>query len=165
MKADNAGWGAPRIHGELLQLGFDIAEATVSRYLQRFRGPYDESKAKRWLAFLNNHREVIAAFDFFTVPTLSFQVLYCFFVIEHGRRRILHFNCTGHPNCDWIMQQLREAVPLPCQYRYALFDRDAKFGKEVIEFLKAVSNRCGRASAVRGRTESPNDGSAVFGGR
>ena len=163
MKAENPGWGAPRIHGELLQLGFNVSEPTVSRYLQHIRRRYDESKAKQWLAFLNNHREVIAAFDFFTVPMLSFRTLYCFFVIEHGRRRILHFNCTEHPTGSWIVQQLREALSLPCPFRYALFDRDAKFGNEVLGFLKAsgiepVRTICG----ARGRTESLNAGSAVF---
>ena len=83
------------------------------------------------------HREVIAAFDFFTVPTLRFRTMYCFFVIEHRRRRILHFNCTAHPNSDWIVQQLREGLPLPCRYRYAVFDRDAKFGNAIVAFLKA----------------------------
>jgi len=146
MKTENPGWGAPRIHGELVQLGFDVSEPTVSRYLQRLRRRYDEGKAKRWLAFLNNHREVIAAFDFFTVPTLNFRTLYCFFVIEHGRRRILHFNCTEHPTGNWIVQQLREALPLPCPYRYALFDRDAKFGNEVIGFLKASGTKSIRTS-------------------
>jgi hypothetical protein len=97
LKAENPGWGAPRIHGELLQLGFEISEPTVSRYLKRLKGRQDDGKVQRWLAFLNNHREVIAAFDFFTVPTLTFRTLYCFFVIEHGRRRLLHFNCTAHP--------------------------------------------------------------------
>jgi hypothetical protein len=95
MKSDNPSWGAPRIHGELLQLGFDVSEPTVSRYLQRLRRQPDNAKAQRWLAFVQNHREVMAAFDFFTVPTLSFRVLYCFFLIEHGRRRILHFNTTA----------------------------------------------------------------------
>jgi putative transposase len=71
MKKDNPSWGAPRIHGELLQLGFEISEPTVSRYLHRLKRHHGEGKAKRWLAFLNNHREVIAAFDFFTVPTLT----------------------------------------------------------------------------------------------
>ena len=66
---------------------------------------------KRWLAFLQNHREVIVAFDFFTVPTVTFQLLYCFFVIEHGRRKILHFNVTRHPTAEWVVQQLREAFP------------------------------------------------------
>jgi putative transposase len=103
MKAENPTWGAPRIHGELLQLGFEISEPTVSRYLHNLNGCRDEGRAKRWLAFLNNHREVIAAFDFFTVPSLTFRTLYCFFVIEYGRRRILHFNVTEHPGSDWIV--------------------------------------------------------------
>jgi transposase InsO family protein len=137
MKTDNPSWGAPRIHGELLQLGFTISEPTVSRYLRRLKCHHDEGKAKRWTAFLNNHREVVAAFDFFTVPTLTFRVLYCLFVIEHGRRRILHFNTTAHPTSEWILQQLREAFPLPCPQRYVVLDRDAKFGSDVIDFLKA----------------------------
>ena len=136
MKADNPTWGAPRIHGELLQLGFEISEPTVSRYLQRLKRHCDADKAKRWLAFLSNHREVIAAFDFFTVPTITFRVLYCFFVIEYDRRRILHFNATAHPTSDWVVQQLREALPLPCRYQYVVFDRDAKFGGDVCGFLK-----------------------------
>jgi len=137
MKVDNPGWGAPRIHGELLRLGYEISEPTVSRYLRRLKHHRDGGKAKRWSAFLNNHREVIAAFDFFTVPTLTFHVLYCLFVIEHGRRRILHFNTTAHPTSEWIVQQLREAFPLPCPQRYVVLDRDAKFGSDVVEFLKA----------------------------
>jgi hypothetical protein len=80
MKSDNPSWGAPRIHGELPQLGFDVSEPTVSRYLQRLQRQPDQAKVQRWLAFLQNHREVMAAFDLFTVPTLSFRVLYCFFV-------------------------------------------------------------------------------------
>jgi hypothetical protein len=80
--------GAPRIHGELLLLRFDISEPTVSRYLQRLKRIPEGSKASQWLAFRNNHREVIAAFDFFTVPTLCFRTSYCFFAIEHHRRRI-----------------------------------------------------------------------------
>jgi transposase InsO family protein len=92
---------------------------------------------QKWLAFLQNHREVIAAFDFFTVPTVTFRVLYCFFVIEHGRRKILHCNVTQHPTAEWIVQQLREAFPEPCRYRYVIFDRDGKFDAEVVAFLKA----------------------------
>ena len=96
---ENATWGAPRIHGELQKLGFVISERTVARYLQRV-GRHGDSR-KAWLTFLRNHREVIAAFDFFTIPTVTFQVLYCFFVIEHGRRKILHFNVTRHPTAEW----------------------------------------------------------------
>src|SRR3954454_7506201 len=98
MKRENPMWGAPRIHGELLLLGFEISEPTVSRYLQRLKRIPEATKASQWLAFLNNHREVIAAFDFFTVPTLCFRTLSCFFAIEHHRRRILHLNGTFHPN-------------------------------------------------------------------
>jgi hypothetical protein len=90
------------------------------------------------LAFLQNHREVIAAFDFFTVPTLTFQLLYCFFVIEHGRRRILHCNVTRHPSAEWVVQQLREAFPEAGPYRYVILDRDAKFDATVVTFLKAT---------------------------
>ena len=133
-------------HGELLQLGCEISEPTVSRYLHNLNGCRNEGRAKRWLAFLNNHREVIAAFDFFTVPSLTFRTLYRFFVIEHGRRRILHFNVTEHPASDWIVQQLREALPLPCPYRYVLFDRDTKFGRDVVEFLQASAMKPIRTS-------------------
>lgn len=91
---DNQHWGAPKIHGELQKLGFVLSERSVARYLRGTRRRSDPGK--RWLTFLQNHREVIA-FDFFTVPTVTFQLLYCFFVIEHGRRRVLHFSVTHHP--------------------------------------------------------------------
>ena len=135
MVKENPTWGAPRIHGELLKLGFQVSERTVSRYLHRL-SPSDE-KRKLWATFLRNHREVIAAMDFFTVPTITFRVLYCFFVIEHGRRRILHFNVTEHPTSAWIVQQLRDAFPESSPYRYAILDRDAKFGADVIDLLEA----------------------------
>jgi putative transposase len=95
MMAENSTWGAPRIHGELLMVGFDISERTISRWMKR--APRDPEPAKRWLAFLRNHWEAIAAMDFFTVPTITFGVLYCFFIIDHGRRRIVNFNITSHP--------------------------------------------------------------------
>ena len=110
MVAENPTWGAPRIHGELLMLGFDVSERTVSRWMRR--APRDTEPAKRWFAFLSNHREAIAAMDFFTVPTINFSVLYCFFIIGHDRRRILHFNVTRHPTSAWTIQQLREAFPV-----------------------------------------------------
>jgi putative transposase len=150
MKAENPTWGAPRIHGELLQLGLEISEPTVSRYLQKLRGRFDEGKAKRWSAFLSNHREVIAALDFFTVPTLTFRLLYGFFVVEHDRRRIVHFNVTAHPTSDWILQQLREALPFQSCYRFMLLDRDAKFGNDVFDFLKASG-----IEAIRTSPRSP----------
>ncbi len=89
MAGENSGWGVPKIHGELLKLGFEVSERTVARYLRRLGQSGDPGK--RWLAFLNNHREAIVAMDFLTVPTITFQLLYCFFVIEHGRRRILPY--------------------------------------------------------------------------
>ena len=89
MAMENPNWGAPKIHDEFLKLGFEIAERTVARYLQRARRRGDP--ARSWLAFLANHREVIVAMDFFTVPTVHFKLLYCVFVIEHGRRKVLHF--------------------------------------------------------------------------
>jgi hypothetical protein len=98
------------------------------------------------LTFLKNHREVIVAFDLFTVPTLTFQLLYCFFVIEHGRRRILHFNVTRHPTADWVVQQLREAFPDAVRYRYAILDHDSKFDADVIAFLKATGLKPKRTS-------------------
>jgi transposase InsO family protein len=133
---ENADWGAPKIHAELLKLGFQISERTVARYLRPVGRSGDAGK--RWQAFLQNHREVIVAFDFFTVPTLTFQLLYCFFVIEHGRRKILHFNVTRHPSADWVIQQLREAFPEAGPYRYVILDRDAKFDNSVTTFLQAT---------------------------
>ena len=82
---ENPDWGAPKIHGELLKLGFIVSERSVARYLRRILRRGDPGK--RWVAFLHNHRELIVAFDFFTVPTVTFQLLYCFFVIAHGRRK------------------------------------------------------------------------------
>ena len=136
MAEENAGWGAPKIHGELQKLGFVVSERTVARYLRRVQRRGDPGK--RWLTFLQNHREVIVAFDFFTVPTVTFQLLYCFFVIEHVRRRILHFNVTRHPTADWVVRQLREAFPEASPYRYVILDRDSKFDADVIAFLKAT---------------------------
>jgi hypothetical protein len=136
MAHDNLNWGAPKIHGELKKLGFEVSERTVARYLRGVRRRGDPGR--RWLAFLQNHREVIVAFDFFTVPTLTFKLLYCFFVIEHGRRRVLHFRVTQHPTAEWVVQQLRETFPEAGRYRYVILDRDSKFDAGVITFLKAT---------------------------
>ena len=76
--------------------------------------------------------------DFFTVPTMTFQLLYCFFVIEHGRRRILHFNVTSRPTSEWVVQQLREEFPEAGPYRYVILDRDSKFNADLIRFLKST---------------------------
>lgn len=135
--AENPTWGAPRIHGELLMLGFDVSEPTVSRWMRRAPRPLDP--AKRWLTFLRNHREAIAAMDFFTVPTLTFGILYCFFVIGHDRRRILHFNVTRNPNTLWVTLQLHETWEYGQQsQRFLLFDRDSKFSPDVVSTVKAI---------------------------
>ena len=144
MVAENPTWGAPRIHGELLMLGFDISERTISRWMKR--APRDPEPARRWLAFLRNHREAITAMDFFTVPTITFGVLYCFFIIAHDRRRILHFNVTRHPTSLWIVQQLREAFPFGVAPRYLILDRDAKYGLEVPTAIRTLKIRPVRAS-------------------
>jgi len=141
---ENSDWGAPKIHGELQKLGFVVSERSVARYLRRIRRRGDP--AKRWLAFLQNHREVIAAFDFFTAPTVTFKLLYCFFVIEHGRRRILHFNVTRHPTAEWVVQQLRAAFPEAGPYRYVIFDHDSTFNDEVVTFLKSTGLKPKRTS-------------------
>ena len=141
---ENTDWGAPKIHGELQKLGFVVSERTVARYLRRLHRR--NHGGKRWLAFLQNHREAIVAFDFFTVPTLTFQLRYCFFVIEHGRRRILHCNVTRHPSADWVVQQLREAFAEASPYRYVILDRDSKFDTGVITFLKATGLKPKRTS-------------------
>ena len=148
MVAENPTWGAPRIHGELLMLGFDVSERTISRWMKR--APRDPELAKRWLAFLRNHREAIAAMDFFTVPTVTFSVLYCFFVISHDRRRILHFNVTKHPASLWIVQQLREAFPFESAPRFLIFDRDGKYGVEVPAAVRSL-----KITPVRTSFESP----------
>jgi putative transposase len=134
---ENPTWGAPRAHGELLMLGFDVSERTISRSVRR--APRDPEPGRRWLAFLRNHHEAIAAMDFFTVPTITFGVLYCLFIIGHDRRRILHLNVTRHPTSAWIIQQLREAFPYNSAPRFLIFDRDSKFGLEVLIAVRSMS--------------------------
>jgi putative transposase len=139
MAAENPTWGAPRIHGELLKLGFDVSEPTVSRWLRRV--PRATDPGQRWLTFLRNHRTAIAAMDFFTVPTITFGVLYYFFIIAHDRRKILSFNVTRNPNAAWIVQQIREAWPYAPTHRFLMFDHDSKFGKDVISAAKDMGSR------------------------
>lgn len=139
MVAENPSWGAPRIHGELKMLGFEISERTVLRWMQKT--PRQPEPGQRWKTFLANHREVIAAMDFFTVPTLTFGVLYCFFVIAHDRRKVLHFNVTWHPTAAWVGQQLREAFPYDTAPGYLIHDRDAIFNVEVVETAKILGTK------------------------
>ena len=132
MCRQNPSWGAPRIHGELLKLGIDIAESSVSKYMVRCRKPPSQT----WRTFLENHAQQLVSIDFFTVPTIRFQVLYVFLVLAHDRRRILHFNVTAHPTTEWTGQQLREAFPYDQLPRYLLRDRDAIFGMEFREQVR-----------------------------
>jgi putative transposase len=135
MVAENWTWRASHIHGELKMLGFDISERTVLRWMRK--APRSPERARRWAAFLSNHLEAIAAMDFFTVPTLTFGVLYCFFVIAHDRRRILHCNVTRHPSSAWVIQKLREAFPYDSAPGYLIFDRGPQFNYEVIDTIKS----------------------------
>jgi transposase InsO family protein len=134
MSRENPLWGAPRIHGELLKLGIDVGETSVGKYMARGRKPPSQT----WRTFLANHVKTMASVDFFTVPTIRFQVLYVFLVLAHDRRRILHFNVTAHPTAAWTVQQLREAFPFDQIPRYLLRDRDRIFGDEFGKEVQAM---------------------------
>ena len=134
MSRDNPLWGAPRIHGELLKLDIDVGETSVSKYMIRHRHPPSQT----WRTFLDNHVKSMVSIDFFTVPTLRFQVLYVFVVLAHDRRRIVHFNVTAHPTAEWTGQQLREAFPFDQVPRYLLRDRDGIFGCDFTRQVKAM---------------------------
>ena len=135
MASENRSWGTPRIHSEVLKLGFVVSERTVARYMPKRRAGPDA--LERWMTFLRNHREGIAAMDFFVVPTATFRVLYVLFVIHHGRRQIVHFAVTENPKSTWIVQQLREAFPFDEAPRHLIFDRDTKFSEEVVGTIKS----------------------------
>jgi transposase InsO family protein len=128
------GWRARKIQGELSKLGFTISLATVSRYLPG--GLPDPGRRQRWMTFLRNHQGAIAAMDFCIVPTVSFQLLYVWFVIDHRRRRLIHFNVTKHPSARWVIQQFREAFPGASTPRYLLHDRDSIFSAEVVAAIR-----------------------------
>ena len=125
MCRSNPLWGAPRIHGELLKLGIEISESTVSKYMIRRRGPPSQT----WRTFLENHARELIAFDFFTVPTATFRVLFVLVILSHDRRRMLHFNATEHPTAAWTALQLLEACGTEETPRYLIRDRDAIYGE------------------------------------
>ena len=118
-------WGAPRIHGELLKLGFDVSERTVSRLMPR----KDKKPSQTWKTFLHNHVGQLVSVDFFTVATIQLRVLYVFVVLAHDRRRVLHFNVTEHPTAIWVAQQIVEAFPEDSAPRYPVRDRDGIYGR------------------------------------
>ena len=126
MSRENPTWGAPRILSELLLLGRPVAESTVAKYMIRQPKPPSQT----WRTFLENHGGQIAAVDFFTVPTVTFRVLYVFLVLRHDRRRIVHFNVTPNPTARWTAQQIVEAFPYDQAPRFLLRDRDGIYGKD-----------------------------------
>jgi len=128
---ENPLWGAPRIHGELLKLGINISQATVAKYMVRQAKPPFQT----WRTFLENHCKELVSIDFFTVPTLTFRILYVFLILAHDRRKVLHFNVTEHPTADWVCQQLVQAFPYNTTPRHLLRDRDGIFGAEVKRLL------------------------------
>jgi hypothetical protein len=133
MSQANSLWGAPRIHGELLKLGIEISQAAVSKYMVRHRKPPSPS----WRAFLSNHVRDLVSIDFFTVPTVTFNVLFVFVVLAHDRRRVVHFNVTESPGAKWTAQQIVEAFPWNTAPRYLLRDRDSIYG---YEFTSRIEN-------------------------
>ncbi len=116
MKQANPIWGAPRLHGELLQLGIKISERTISRLLPKTRKPPSQSRR----VFLANHAADLVSLDFFTVPTISSRILYVFVVVAHDRRHVVHFNVTTNPTAFWTGQQMIEAFPENTVPRYLL---------------------------------------------
>jgi transposase InsO family protein len=125
MCRDNPLWGAPRIHGELLKLGFDVAQSTISKYMPRRSRPPSQG----WKTFLRNHSDGIASIDLFAVPTIAFESLYVFVVLGHQRRRILWFGITRHPTAEWLARQITEAFPWNSAPSIVVRDNDRAFGE------------------------------------
>ncbi len=134
MSNANPLWGAPRIHGELLKLGIEISERTVSGLLDRRpRKPPSQT----WRTFINNHMRSMVAVDFLVVPTVRFKVLYVFIILSHSRRQVVHFNVTSNPSAEWTARQVIEAFPWDTAPKYLLRDRDSIFG---IKFRQRVQS-------------------------
>ncbi len=151
MATDNR-WRAPRIARELGRLGIDVHADTVRRHMPRI--PPTEAQRQSWINFLRNHRESIAAMDFFTIPTATFRLLYGFHIIHHGRRQILRFNVTFHPSAAWVIQQLREAFPFDEAPKYLLFDNDKIFSVAVLDAIRSMGIRPTR-TAYRSPWQNP----------
>jgi putative transposase len=131
---ENPLWGAPRVHGELLKLGYEISEATVAKYMVRRRKP----PSPTWRSFIRNHFSNIAAVDFFTVPTLTFRTLYVFVVLSLDRRRVLLFNVTDSPTAQWTSRQILQAFPFDTAPRFLIRDRDGIYGDKVVDTLRSI---------------------------
>ena len=128
-------WRARKIQAELMKLGIRVSLATVSRYVPKTKP--DATQQQGWMTFLRNHKDVIAGMDFFVVPTVRFRLLYVWFAIDHGRRRILHFNITANPSARWVIQQLRETFPDEPSHRFLIYDNDAIFSPAVTGAIKS----------------------------
>ena len=137
MSKENSQWGASRIHGELLMLGFEVAQSTVSKYMVR-GGP---SPSQSWKTFLRNHAEAIAAIDMCVVPTLTFDHLFAFLVLSHGRRQLLWFEVTRHPTAEWLARQITEAFPWASAPAYLVRDNDGAYGHVFTSRARAMGIR------------------------
>jgi len=133
----NPRWGAPRIHGELLKLGFELSEATVAKYLVRHRKPPSQT----WRTFLANHMKDMVSCDFFVVQTVFFRVLFVFVILSHDRRRPAHVAVTEYPTADWVAHQLLEAFPWDSAPHYLLRDRDGSYGEKFHEAASSLGIR------------------------
>jgi|CZKP01.1.fsa_nt_gi putative transposase len=125
MAKENSEWGAPRIHGELLKLGFNICESTVQRYMPK-KGK--RNNGQNWKTFLKNHSKEIISIDFLTVPTINFKLMYVLVMIEHNRRKLIYFNVTKNPIAEWCIQQIRNLLFNYVTPKYLIRDRDKKYG-------------------------------------
>src|SRR5271169_1467905 len=137
MSVENPLWGAPRIHGELLKLGFEIAQSSVANYMVKRRGPPSQG----WRTFLRNHAPDIAAMDLFVVPTIGFDLLYVFVVVRLDRRDLVWINVTAHPTAEWVARQITEAFPWNETPLYLIRDRDCIYGTVVTRRLRAMGIR------------------------
>jgi putative transposase len=129
MSLANPRWGAPRVHGELLKLGFELSQATVAKYMVRRPKPPSQT----WHTFLQNHVKDLVAADFFVVPTVFFELLFVFVILSHDRRRVIHFGVTACPTSEWAARQLLEAFPWDSAPPYLLRDRDGSYGEKFCE--------------------------------
>ncbi len=135
MCSDNPLWGAPRIHGELLKLGFEISQATVSKYMPR--RPKDSDQ--RWKTFLRNHLDCTTSIDFLVVPTVSFKLLFVLIVLSHERRQLVHFGVTANPTAEWTARQMTEAFPWETAPRFVIRDRHPTYGRAFREHVAAMA--------------------------
>jgi transposase InsO family protein len=137
MSVENPLWGAPRIHGELLKLGFAVAQSSVAEYMVKRREPPSQG----WRTFLRNHAPDIAAMDLFVVPTIGFKLLYSFVIIRLDRRDIVWINVTTNPTAEWVARQITEAFPWDEAPHYMIRDRDRIYGGVVTRRLRAMGIR------------------------